>query len=80
VAAGANNKAVQQMLGHASPAMTLDVYAGLFADDLDAVAARLDEAATRANPGAVADFLWTSGVQNATRPLSRKREGGRDLG
>ena len=28
VAAGANIKAVQQMLGHASAAMTLDVYAG----------------------------------------------------
>jgi site-specific recombinase XerD len=38
VAAGADVKAVQQMLGHASAAMTLDVYAGLFADDLDAVA------------------------------------------
>jgi integrase len=38
VAAGENVKAVQQMLGHASAAMTLDVYAGLFADDLDAVA------------------------------------------
>jgi hypothetical protein len=30
------------MLGHASAAMTLDIYAGLFADDLDAVADRLD--------------------------------------
>jgi integrase len=30
------------MLGHASASMTLDVYAGLFADDLDDVAARLD--------------------------------------
>ena len=30
------------MLGHASAAMTLDVYAGLFGDDLDAVAALLD--------------------------------------
>jgi hypothetical protein len=29
------------MLGHASAAMTLDIYAGLFADDLDAVADRL---------------------------------------
>ena len=33
------------MLGHASAAMTLDVYAGLFNDDLDAVADRLDAAA-----------------------------------
>lgn len=30
------------MLGHASAAMTLDVYTGLFRDDLDAVAAALD--------------------------------------
>ncbi len=37
-------KAVQRMLGHASASMTLDVYAGLFGDDLDAVATRLDEA------------------------------------
>jgi integrase len=43
VAAGANVKAVQRMLGHASAAMTLDVYADLFDDDLDSVSARLDE-------------------------------------
>jgi integrase len=49
VAAGANVKAVQQMLGHASAAMTLDVYAGLFADDLDGVADQLDRAYTRLN-------------------------------
>lgn len=42
VAAGANVKAVQQMLGHSSAAMTLDIYAGLFPDDLDAVARFLD--------------------------------------
>jgi integrase len=42
VAAGANVKAVQRMLGHASAAMTLDVYAGLFDDDLDGVADRMD--------------------------------------
>lgn len=45
VSAGANVKAVQRMLGHASAAMTLDVYADLFDDDLDAVAAALDGAA-----------------------------------
>jgi hypothetical protein len=38
VSAGANVKAVQRMLGHASAAMTLDRYADLFDDDLDAVA------------------------------------------
>ena len=45
VSAGANVKSVQRMLGHASAAMTLDVYSGLFDDDLDAVADRLDAAA-----------------------------------
>jgi integrase len=49
VQAGANVKAVQRMLGHASAAMTLDVYADLFDDDLDTVAARLDEGLTRSN-------------------------------
>jgi hypothetical protein len=33
------------MLGHASAAMTLDVYSGLFDDDLDGVAERLDASA-----------------------------------
>jgi hypothetical protein len=42
IAAGANAKAVQRMLGHSSAAMTLDVDAGLFGDDLDSVAALLD--------------------------------------
>lgn len=44
VQAGAHVKAVQRMLGHASAAMTLDTYADLFDDDLDAVAAALDQA------------------------------------
>lgn len=53
IAAGANVKAVQRMLGHASAAMTLDVYADLFDDDLDAVAVALDQHASAslvANP------------------------------
>jgi integrase len=44
VSAGANVKAVQRMLGHASAAMTLDVYAGLFDSDLEGLAERLDAA------------------------------------
>ena len=44
ISSGANVKAVQRMLGHASAAMTLDTYADLFDDDLDAVAARLNDA------------------------------------
>lgn len=65
VQAGANVKAVQRMLGHASAAMTLDVYAGLFGDDLDAVADRLDKAASRAR----ADYLRTEAEKAAVLPL-----------
>lgn len=53
------------MLGHASAAMTLDVYAGLFGDDLDAVADRLDEAAAQAR----ADYLRTQAGSADVLPL-----------
>ena len=45
ISASANVKAVQRLLGHASAAITLDIYSGLFDADLDAVAERLDAAA-----------------------------------
>lgn len=48
ISAGANVKAVQTMLGHASAAMTLDTYADLFPDDLEAVAGALDAARSAA--------------------------------
>jgi integrase len=44
ISAGANVKAVQRMLGHSSAAMTLDTYADLFEDDLDAVGEALNHA------------------------------------
>lgn len=44
VHAGANVKALQRMLGHASASMTLDVYADLFDSDLDDVARMVDAA------------------------------------
>ena len=50
VSSGANVKAVQRMLGHASAAMTLDVYSGLFDDDLDGLAERMDAAAADVYP------------------------------
>ena len=47
VSAGADVKAVQRMLGHAKASMTLDVYADLFDDDLDAaIAAARDRTGT----------------------------------
>jgi integrase len=45
IAAGADVKVVQQMLGHKSATMTLDLYGHLFDDRLDDVADRLDVAA-----------------------------------
>lgn len=61
IASGASVKVVQRMMGHASAAMTLDVYAGLFADDLDTVADRLD-AHGRAAAAARADQVRTGAV------------------
>jgi integrase len=48
IASGANVKVVQQMLGHKSATMTLDLYGHLFPDQLDEVGDRLDSAARRA--------------------------------
>jgi hypothetical protein len=48
VASGAHVKGVQRMLGHAPAAVTLDVYSGLFDDDLTALAERMDAAARAA--------------------------------
>lgn len=42
VSAGGNVKAIQRMLGHESAAMTLDIYADLFDDDIEALLARID--------------------------------------
>ena len=43
IKAGASVKVVQLILGHAAAAMTLDLYARLFAENLDEVADRLDQ-------------------------------------
>jgi integrase len=48
---GRDPKVVQRMLGHASAALTLDVYADLFDSDLDTVADRLDRQRTTDVPG-----------------------------
>ena len=52
ISAGANVKAVQRMLGHASAAVTLDVYSDLFDSDLDSVSAALDLEITRTETSA----------------------------
>jgi integrase len=45
IASGASIKAVQRALGHASANMTLDTYGGLFEDDLEDLADRLEKRA-----------------------------------
>lgn len=49
VQSGANVKAVQRQLGHASAVMTLDTYAELFDDGLDGIMQVLDEGFGRGN-------------------------------
>ena len=48
ISSGANVKAVQRMLGHASAAMTLDTYSDLFDDDLQTVSKSMDKARAKA--------------------------------
>ena len=67
IAAGANVKVVQQMLGHKTASMTLDLYGHLFPDQLDDVADRLDVIG-RAAAANSADFLRTSREVRALRP------------
>lgn len=51
VSAGTHVKAVRRILGHASARITLDEYADLFEDDLDAVVGALNHAASQASVG-----------------------------
>ncbi len=63
-------KVVQQMLGHKSATMTLDLYGHLFNDRLDEVAEALDRAArasTRARDNVVA--MSRAAASTAERPL-----------
>jgi site-specific recombinase XerD len=57
ITSGADVKVVQQMLGHASATMTLDLYGHLYGDRLDEVADRLD--ALRTARRTLADSLRT---------------------
>jgi len=56
VSAGANVKALQRMLGHASAKETLDTYSDLFDADLDSVAAALNQVIMKLNVGK----MWAS--------------------
>ena len=73
VSAGVNVLALQRMLGHTSAAMTLDIYADLFDDDLDAVAAALH---SRYSPEECAQNVLTAGRtprRTSSKPSSSRR-------
>jgi hypothetical protein len=55
------------MLGHSSPKVMLDVYAHLFADDLDVLASRLHDAKIKSD----ADQVRTSGRVTALPSITR---------
>jgi integrase len=60
IASGATVKVVQQMLGHKSATMTLDLYGHLYADQLDDLGDRLHDAAMGAaerSRGLLADYF-----------------------
>jgi hypothetical protein len=56
------------MLGHASAAMTLDIYTDLFDDDLEAVATALDQARSRESVGK----MW---ARRGQRPAGTPSDG-----
>jgi len=70
ISAGANVKAVQKMLGHASAAMTLDVYADLFDDDLDAVG----EALSAVGAPEVVGKMWAQSEMKPETVVPMKRK------
>jgi integrase len=55
---GASIKAVQKRMGHATAAMTLDVYGHLFPDELDSIAERLDQVRADALEARRASRVW----------------------
>ena len=77
ISAGASPKAVQKMLGHASAAMTLDVYSGLFDQDAEDLGARLSALADRA---AQEGQMERSAHHAPTEPVLGGRPSGRSAG
>jgi integrase len=73
ISAGAQVKAVQRALGHASAAITLDVYAGLFDDDLEALADAVDERYGAVDAAGVAQ-VWPKPIAPVVELRVKDRE------
>jgi len=72
IAAGADVKVVQQMLGHKSGVMTIDLYGHLFGDRLDVVADALDAAVRAAG---VYPMCTGAAVLDFTNPRRGSKSG-----
>ncbi|CCW13211.1 tyrosine-type recombinase/integrase [Rhodococcus aetherivorans] len=68
IAAGANIKVIQRMLGHKTATLTLDRYGHLFQDDLDTVAASLDTAAREVREDAAYALRTEQNAHTLERP------------
>ena len=73
ISAGAQVKAVQRALGHASAAITLDVYTGSFDDDLEALADAVDERYAATNAAGVAQ-VWPKPTAPVVELIPRTAE------
>ena len=71
IQAGANIKALQNMLGHESAGLTLDRYGHLYGSDVEAVGVAINDLLTRKITGTCGQSVGTDGVSNASRPLLR---------
>jgi integrase len=75
IASGASVKAVQRMLGHASATLTLDRYGHLFPDEMDALAASLDNAMR----GSGVVPMWSQAESSVSREEESEPKTGSDL-
>ena len=73
---GKTHLAVERMLGHASAAMTLDVYSGLFDDDLGDLADRMDAAARAAAKARVGAVWAPASIGEPTKGKRAGQKGG----
>lgn len=73
ISGGATVKAVQRMLGHESPVLTLSTYAGLFEDDLDALGETMSAAFQASAVGPGTDGAAGSDGAAAVTPLRTVR-------
>ena len=71
IQAGANIKALQNMLGHESAGLTLDRYGRLYGSDVEAVGVAINDLLTRKITGTCGHGVGTGGVSDVSRPPPR---------